>query len=160
MWFSSHMVTKSLVEVLFSVHGLIFIESVRGPFGNNLFLLISSDSCHKKMLESLTIPLTVLMSTACNLWRDYLFLEKVYFRSQILEHSSIGEYWNISGVPVLSGNVIFTFFRTCWCHSEAHNTGMQKWFSIVQYLCTSIWDLYFFLFFFFFLLKPCRCLAQ
>ena len=29
---SSHMVTKSLVEVPFSVHGLIFIESVRGPF--------------------------------------------------------------------------------------------------------------------------------
>ena len=25
------MVTKSLVEVPFSVHGLIFIESVRGP---------------------------------------------------------------------------------------------------------------------------------
>ena len=28
-------------------------------------------------------------------------LEKVYFRSQILERPSIGEYWNISGVPVL-----------------------------------------------------------
>ena len=28
------MVTKSLVEVPFSVHGLIFIESVRGPLGN------------------------------------------------------------------------------------------------------------------------------
>ena len=27
------MVTKGLVEVPFSVHGLIFIESVRGPFG-------------------------------------------------------------------------------------------------------------------------------
>ena len=27
--------------------------------------------------------------------------EKVYFRSQILERPSIGEYWNISGVPVL-----------------------------------------------------------
>ena len=26
------MVTKSLVEVPFSVHGLIFIESVRGPW--------------------------------------------------------------------------------------------------------------------------------
>ena len=31
MWFSSNLVTKSLVEVPFSVHGLIFIESVRGP---------------------------------------------------------------------------------------------------------------------------------
>ena len=69
--------------------------------------------------------------------------EKVYFRSQILERPSIGEYWNISGVPVLPENVIFTSFRMCWCHSEAYNTGTQKWFSIVQYSCTSIWDLKF-----------------
>ena len=47
-----------------------------------------------------------------------LFLrEKVYFRSQILERPSIGKYWNIFGVPVLPENVIFTFFRTCWCYS-------------------------------------------
>ena len=32
--------------------------------------------------------------------------EKVYFRSQILERASIGEYWNISGVPVLPQNAI------------------------------------------------------
>ena len=68
-------------------------------------------------------------------------LEKVYFRSQILERPSIGEYWNISGVPVLSENVLFTFFRTCWLHSEANNTGTSKWSSIVQSSCTSIWDL-------------------
>ena len=49
--------------------------------------------------------------------------EKVYLRSQILERPSIGEYWNIFGVPVLPENVIFTFFRTCWCYSEAYNTG-------------------------------------
>ena len=67
-------------------------------------------------------------------------MEKVNFRSQILERPSIGEYWNICGVPVLSGNVIFTFFRTCWCCSEAYNTGMKKWSSIAQYSCTSIWD--------------------
>ena len=67
--------------------------------------------------------------------------EKVYFRSQILERPSIGEYWNISGVPVLPENAIFTFFRMCWCYSEAYNTGKQKWSSIVQYSCTSIWDL-------------------
>ena len=60
-------------------------------------------------------------------------MEKVYFRSQILECSSIGEYWNIFGVPVLPENVIFMFFRTYWCFSEAYNTGMQKWSSIVQY---------------------------
>ena len=66
---------------------------------------------------------------------------KVYFRSKILECPSIGQYWNISGVPVLPENVIFMFFRTCWCYSEAYNTGMQKWSSIVQYSCTSIWDL-------------------
>ena len=64
--------------------------------------------------------------------------EKVYFRSQILVHPSIGEYWNISGVPVLPENVIFTFFRTCWCYSEAYNTGTQKWSSIVQYSCTTV----------------------
>ena len=68
-------------------------------------------------------------------------LEKVYFRSQILERPSIGEYWNISGVPVLPENVIFTFFKTCRCYSEAYNTGTQKWSSIVQYSRTSIWDL-------------------
>ena len=67
--------------------------------------------------------------------------EKVYFRSQILERPSIGEYWKISCVPVLPENVIFTFFWMCWCYSEAFNTGMQKWSSIVQYSCTSIWDL-------------------
>ena len=37
--------------------------------------------------------------------------EKVYVRSQILERRSIGEYWNISGVPVLPENVIFTSFK-------------------------------------------------
>ena len=67
--------------------------------------------------------------------------EKVYFRSQILERPSIGEYWNISGVPVFSENMIFMSFRTCWCYSEAYNTGTQKWSSIGQYSCTSIWDL-------------------
>ena len=68
--------------------------------------------------------------------------EKVYFRSQILERPSISEYWNNSGVPVLPENVIFiTFFRTCWWHPEVHNTRTQKWSSIVQYSCTSIWDL-------------------
>ena len=67
--------------------------------------------------------------------------EKVYFRSQILERPSIDEYWNIFGVPVLPENVILTFLRTCWCYSEAYNTGTQKWSSIVQYSCTSIWDL-------------------
>ena len=67
--------------------------------------------------------------------------EKVYFMSQILERPSIGEYWNILGVPVLPENVIFTFFRACWCYSGAYNTGMQKWSSNVQYSHTSIWDL-------------------
>ena len=70
-----------------------------------------------------------------------IYLEKVYLRSQILERPSIDEYWNISGVPVLPENVIFTFFRTCRCYSETFNTGTQKWSSIVQYSCTSIWDL-------------------
>ena len=34
------------------------------------------------------------------------FGKKVYFRSQILECPSIGQYWNIFGVPVLPENVI------------------------------------------------------
>ena len=38
-------------------------------------------------------------------------VEKVYFRSQILERSNIGEYWNIYGVPVLPENVIFMFLE-------------------------------------------------
>ena len=40
----------------------------------------------------------------------FFFLEKVNFRSQILECPSIGQYWNIFGVPVLPENVILTFF--------------------------------------------------
>ena len=67
--------------------------------------------------------------------------KKVYFRSQFLERPSNGEYWNISGVTVLPENVIFTFFRMCWCYSEAYNTETQKWSSIFQYSCTSIWAL-------------------
>ena len=59
-------------------------------------------------------------------------MEKVYFRSQILERPSIGEYWNNFGVAVLPENVIFTFSRTCWCYSEAYNTGMQIWSNIVK----------------------------
>ena len=39
--------------------------------------------------------------------------EKVYFRSQILEHPSIDQCWNISGVPVLPKNVICMFFNIC-----------------------------------------------
>ena len=34
MWFSSDLVTKILEEVPFSVHRLIFIETMRGPFRN------------------------------------------------------------------------------------------------------------------------------
>ena len=39
-------------------------------------------------------------------------MEKVYFRSQILECPSIGQYWNIFSVPVLPENVILMFCRT------------------------------------------------
>ena len=68
----------------------------------------------------------------------------------MLERPSIGEYWNISGVPVLPENVIFTFLRTCWCYSEAYNTGTQKmvWYCpilVYQYLGLEV---YFFPFFF------------
>ena len=50
----------------------------------------------------------------------------------ILEH-----FWCIL---VLLENVIFSIFKNILV-LEAHNTGMQKWCSTVQYLCTSIWDL-------------------
>ena len=49
---------------------------------------------------------------------------KGFYRSQILECPSIGEYWNISGVPVLPETVIFMFFRTCCrCSEGNNNTG-------------------------------------
>ena len=74
--------------------------------------------------------------------RNVVFnMGKVYFRSQILERPSIGEYWNNSVVSVLPENVIFMFFRTCWWHPEANNNGPLKWFSVVQHSCTSILDL-------------------
>ena len=38
-------------------------------------------------------------------------MEKVYFRSQILERPSTGQYWNIFGVPVLPENAILCFLE-------------------------------------------------
>ena len=70
-------------------------------------------------------------------WPDLGSLEKVYCRSQMLERPSIGKNWNISGVPVLLENVIFTFSKTCQYYKEAHNTATQKRSSIAQYSCTS-----------------------
>ena len=93
---------------------------------------MSRSGCHPQVYEMRDVMLR------CK--REKL-AEKVYFRSQILECPSIGEYWNIFGVPALPENVIFTFFRTCWCYLEAYNTGTQKWSSIVQCSCTNIWDL-------------------
>ena len=67
-----------------------------------------------------------ILAKSCKIshfWTKILILEKVYFGSQILERPSIGQYWNNFGVPVLPENVLFMFFRTCWCYSEAYNTG-------------------------------------
>ena len=76
---------------------------------------------------------------------------EVYFRSQILERPSIGEYWNISGEPVLPENVIFTSFR---------HAGVIQKFTILERknglvlsntrVPVSGLEVYFFLFFFFF----------
>ena len=66
---------------------------------------------------------------------------KVYFRSQILECPSIGEYWNIFGSPVLLENVIFTILECAGVIQKLTILECKKWSSIVQYLCTSIWDL-------------------
>ena len=52
-----------------------------------------------------------LFKSCC--YNPFVLLENIYIRSQILECPSIGQYWNISGVPVLAENVIFTFFRKC-----------------------------------------------
>ena len=43
-----------------------------------------------------------------------------------------GEYFNISGVPLLLKNVIVTFFKRCYCYPEVYNTGTQTivWSSI------------------------------
>ena len=46
-------------------------------------------------------------------FQTIILVEKVYFRSLILECPSIGEYWNIFGVPVLPESVILMFFTTC-----------------------------------------------
>ena len=81
----------------------------------------------------------ILYSTTGRTW--IRISEKIFLRSEILKHPSIGEYWNISSVPVLPENVILAFFTMWWWDPEANNTGMQKWSSIVQYSCTSIWDL-------------------
>ena len=50
----------------------------------------------------------------------------------ILEH-----FWCTN----IAQSVIFTFFRMWWWDPAANNTGMPKWCNIVQYSCTSIWDL-------------------
>ena len=128
------------------------------------FFLLSSICQHVNISETLCPIMLILdhnnKSANAHFWHDQfgvkghvgvtgvksrfspkMLLEKVYFRSQILVRPSIGEYWNIFRVPVLPENVICTFFRTCWCYSEAYNIGTQKWSSIVQYSCTSIWDL-------------------
>ena len=68
------------------------------------------------------------------------FEGKVYFWSQILDCLSIGECWNISGVLVLPENVMFTSLEHASA-IQAHNTGKQKCSRVVQYMCTSIWDL-------------------
>ena len=134
---------RNLIILIYKEPALIFSDFVLRYCNSGtiwiaiIFLIISlkwsfkswkwyHDICRKLLQPEINIDLSLQLT------------EKVYFRSQILEHPSIGEYWNISGVPVLSENVIFMFFRTCWCYSEAYNTGMRKWSSIVQYSCTSI----------------------
>ena len=120
---------------------------------SSIFLVISWEQCsplphfiHPCWLAKSVILIPFIMGYVVGLGLqnpELKILEKVYFRSQILECPSIGKYWNISAVLVLPENVIFMFFRTCWWHPEANNTGMPKWSSIAQYSCTSIWDLNF-----------------
>ena len=55
-------------------------------------------------------------SAYCGLWKGVLKVPD----------TGTSQYWWIFGVPVLPENVIFTFFRKCYCYPEAHSTGMQK----------------------------------
>ena len=127
-WTVNSYILFTYVFCIASIGSIHRVTSFKGTFSSDYITTLTSALC-KNFWPSL-FPLW-----AVNSW------EKVYFRSQILELPRIGEYWNISCVPVLSENVIFTFFWMCWCYSEAYNTGLQKWSSIVQYSCTSIWDL-------------------
>ena len=64
-------------------------------------------------LNIFCVNIIIFYFLVMNIFCGVHFLEKVNFRSQILECPSIGQYWNIFGVPVLPENVILTFFRTC-----------------------------------------------
>ena len=70
-------------------------------------------------------------------------MKKVNFSSHILKHPSTGEYCNIYGVQVLSKNVTLTFFRKTRfiLLSRSSRYWNVEWPVVVQYSCTSIWDL-------------------
>ena len=71
---------------------------------------IARTECKSKFKNSGVFFLFLLLILKM-LWRKKM--EKVHFRSQILKHPSIGEYWNIFGVLELLENMIFMFFRKC-----------------------------------------------
>ena len=53
-------------------------------------------------------------------------------KSRRKKYTSGPRYWNV---------LVLVNTGTCKCYSKAYNTGTQKWSSIVQYSCTSTWDL-------------------
>ena len=118
------------------------VRGVQWTFSIHSAYLLKSQSENKKFSWSvwITCKLRIRHWNTSLLIVQKIHWEKVYFRTQILEHPSIGEYWNVFVVPVLLENVISMFIRTCWSYPEAHNTGSQMWSSIVQNSCPSIWD--------------------
>ena len=54
-------------------------------------------------------------------------LGKDVLQISLLEHPSISEYWEVSGVPVLPKNVVFMFIRRCWCYADGHRLECRKW---------------------------------
>ena len=99
----------------------------------NNFMTLSQKKKKKKM--PMGFYNCLLFGTLCSktiLWKSILQVPDTGMSQYwwILEH-----FWRTS---ILFENVKFTFFRKCWCYPEAHNTGIQKWSSFVQYSCISI----------------------
>ena len=57
-------------------------------------------------------------------------MEKICFRSQILEGSSIGKYWNIFGVPVLPKNLIL---RLLYSVVQKYTGILTKFYSPIAF---------------------------
>ena len=97
--------------------------------------------------SALNCVMTLYLNDVCSRTYDEACVVALQSHLKVRKkYTSCPRYWNVlvlvnTGTflvyQYLPENVIFMSFRTCWCYSEAYNTGMQKWFSIGQYSCTS-----------------------